>query len=233
VPLMALYLRESPAFRLHQQQVHAHQPSRLAQFAAILSHGRAARTLVLWACFVLTLIIQYLLLSWLPTLMIGSGLSKPQAAYAQIGFNVGGALAAALIGHLLEGRWRKPSVYAAFIALPLLMFALSQARADVALMTMLATGIGCAVLSALAFLYACAPICYPTHIRGTGVGAAVGAGRVGSIIGPLIGGTLVGMGHSSGQLLRDLLPVAIAAAVCAAVLVSMHLEKGHHVQEKT
>lgn len=231
VPLMALYLRESPLFRQQRQRAHEAEPAPRVQFIAILSHGRATRTLMLWACFVLTLIIQYLLLNWLPTLMIGSGLTKPQAAYAQIGFNVGGAAAATLIGHLLEGRWRRPAVYAAYVALPLLMLALSQARGDVLTMTLLATGIGCAVLSALAFLYACAPICYPTHIRGTGVGAAVGAGRVGSIIGPLIGGALVGMGHGSGQLLRDLLPVAIAAGLCAVVLVTMNLEKGHHAQE--
>ena len=35
----------------------------------------------------------YLLLNWLPTLLIARGLSHPQAAAAQIGFNVGGTIA--------------------------------------------------------------------------------------------------------------------------------------------
>ena len=233
-PVMALYLRESPAFLQTQAQAPRHvaqRGSRLAQFTAILAEGRAPRTLVLWSCFVLTLIIQYLLLSWLPTMMIGDGLSKPQAGMAQLGFNVGGAIAAIGIGHLLEGRWRRVAVYTAFIALPLLMLAMARAPGEVVVMTALATAIGCAVLSALAFLYATAPLCYPTTIRGTGVGAAVGAGRIGSIIGPLIGGALVGMGHAPGRLLLDLLPIAVAAAIGAIVLAAMNLR--HNEEEAT
>lgn len=220
-PVMALYLRESPAYEHARATGQGVQPSmRLAQFAALLREGRARITLLLWSCFVLLLIIQYLLLSWLPTMMIGNGLTKPQAGMAQLGFNIGGAIAAVATGLLLEGRWRRVAVYTAFILLPLLMLAMASAPAEVLVMSVLATAIGCAAMSALAFLYATAPLCYPTVIRGTGMGAAVGAGRVGSIIGPLIGGLLVGMGHTPSRLLLDLLPIAIVAAVGAMLLVA-------------
>ena len=40
---------------------------------AILAHGRALRTLLLWSSFFLGLLTLYLLLNWLPTLMVGQG----------------------------------------------------------------------------------------------------------------------------------------------------------------
>jgi AAHS family 3-hydroxyphenylpropionic acid transporter len=223
VPIMARYLRESPAFTAQQALAGNTRATASASFGALLSAGRAGRTLLLWLSFVLALIIQYALLSWLPTLMISSGLGKPQAAFAQIGFNVGGALAALLIGPLLEGRWRRMAVIVVGLGLPLLMAVLAYAPAQVLIMAALATGIGAASLSTLAFLYATAPIFYPTAIRGTGVGAAVGAGRLGSVIGPLIGGALMAIGHSPGRLLIDLVPIAMGAAICAIMLVSTKL----------
>jgi MFS transporter, AAHS family, 3-hydroxyphenylpropionic acid transporter len=223
VPIMIRYLRESQAFTAQQALASPVKATAASSFGALLSEGRAARTLLLWLSFVLALIIQYLMLSWLPTLLVSSGLTKPQASFAQIGFNVGGALAALLIGRLMEGPWRRLAVIVVSLGLPVLMATLAFAPPQALAMTVLATGIGCASLSALAFLYATAPICYPTAIRGTGVGAAVGAGRVGSVIGPLIGGTLVALGHNPSRLLIDLLPVAAGAAICAIVLVFLKL----------
>jgi AAHS family 3-hydroxyphenylpropionic acid transporter len=75
--------------------------------------------------------------------------------------------------------------------------------------------LGCGVLAAQAFLYALAPVAYPTRIRGMGVGAAVAVGRIGSIVGPKLGGSLKAAGHGPSQLLMDLLPIVIVGSVCA------------------
>jgi AAHS family 3-hydroxyphenylpropionic acid transporter len=71
------------------------------------------------------------------------------------------------------------------------------------------------VLAAQAFLYALAPLLYPTWIRGMGVGAAVAVGRIGSVPGPKLGGMLKAAGHTPSQLLMDLLPTVVAGSVCA------------------
>jgi 4-hydroxyphenylpyruvate dioxygenase len=66
-----------------------------------------------------------------------------------------------------------------------------------------------------AFLYAMAPINYPTRIRGMGVGAAVAFGRIGAIVGPKLGGMLKAAAHTPSQLLMDLLPIVIVGSLCA------------------
>ena len=88
---------------------------RRGSFTAILSAGRAPRTLLLWVSFFLGLLSLYLLINWLPTLLMSDGLTRSQAAGAQIGFNIGGGLAALLIGHLLEGSLRRRSVTVTFM----------------------------------------------------------------------------------------------------------------------
>jgi AAHS family 3-hydroxyphenylpropionic acid transporter len=209
VPIMLAKLRESHAFAGN---------SRPSSVFAIFASGRAAPTLLLWASFFLELLMLYLLLSWLPTLLVGNGMTKPQAAGAQIAFNVGGGLAALLMGKLLEGRLRGPAVLTTFVALPLLILLLSLAPPLFLLTVLIVFALGCAVLAAQAFLYAVAPACYPTSIRGLGVGAAVAVGRIGSIAGPKLAGVLKAAGHSYSQLLTDVLPIVVLGSVTAIAL---------------
>jgi MFS transporter, AAHS family, 3-hydroxyphenylpropionic acid transporter len=160
----------------------------------------------------------FLLLNWLPTLLVGIGLSKVEAAGVQIGFNIGGSSAALLIGILLEGRLRNVSIVVTFLALPLLLLFLSKLPPAFYTTFIVVFFLGGAVLAAQTFLYAVAPALYPTAIRGVGVGLAVAAGRIGSIAGPKLGGVLKSMGHSSSQLMIDILPIAILGSLTALLL---------------
>lgn len=223
-PVMAFALQESAAFgRLQVAAPTADIPSHAAMpkrgsFMAIFAEGRTLSTLLLWTSFLLALLTLYLLLNWLPTLLVSDGLTRAQAAGAQIGFNIGGALAALLIGYLLEGRLRGPSIIVTFVALPILLVTLAKAPAELTIIVLIVFGLGCAVLAAQAFLYTMAPTPYPTTIRGIGVGAAVAIGRIGSIVGPKLGGILKAAGHGYSQLLMDLLPIVIMSSVCALAL---------------
>ncbi len=223
-PIMLFALPESSAF----QRIHAAPNSgslsdvadmpKSGSFTAIFSGGRALRTLFLWTSFFLGLLLLYLLLNWLPTLLASNGLSRAEAAGAQIGFNIGGSLAAILIGFLLNGRLKNWAVVITFVSLPILLVALARSPAQLAIICTSVFLLGCAVIAAQAFLYAMAPAAYPTSIRGVGVGAAVAMGRIGSIAGPKLGGMLKAEGHSPSQLLMDLLPLVIAGSICALLL---------------
>jgi AAHS family 3-hydroxyphenylpropionic acid transporter len=213
-PAMALGIRESAAFRNDVDR----SAVRPASLTAMFSHGRALPTLLLWVSFFLGLLTLYLFLAWLPTLLIDDGLSRSQAALAQTGFNLGGALAALIIGVLLDGAHRWRAVIVTFIALPLLLIALSHAPPQLPALLLLACLMGCAVLAAQAFLYAMAPAVYPTWIRGAGVGAAVAVGRLGSIVGPRLGGHLKASGLGYSHLLMHLLPYVLVGSVCALLL---------------
>jgi MFS transporter, AAHS family, 3-hydroxyphenylpropionic acid transporter len=216
-PIMLAKLRESPAFaRMHDDLADGNR--RHNSVVAIFASGRATPTLLLWVSFFLGLLMLYLLLSWLPTLLVGNGMTKPQAAAAQIAFNVGGGLAALLMGKLLEGRLRRAAVVTTFVALPLLILLLSRAPPLFSLTVLIVFALGCAVLAAQAFLYAVAPACYPTSIRGLGVGAAVAVGRIGSIVGPKLAGLLKAAGHGYSQLLTDLLPIVVLGSMTAIAL---------------
>jgi MFS transporter, AAHS family, 3-hydroxyphenylpropionic acid transporter len=215
-PIMAFTLQESTEFREAARASDA-GPGRGNLFA-VLQDGRALGTILLWISFFLGLLTLYLLLNWLPILLQGDGFTRPEAAAAQIGFNVGGALAALLIGALLEGSRRGLSIVVTFVALPILLVALAHSPAQLAIVISVVCLLGCAVLAAQAFLYSMAPSLYPTTIRGIGVGAAVAIGRIGSVVGPKLGGMLKAAGHGYQQLLMDLLPIVIAASVCARAL---------------
>lgn len=223
-PVMAFALPESGAFqRIRAAAASGAVPDlagmpKSGSFMAIFSEGRALRTTFLWASFFLGLLLLYLLLNWLPTLLTSDGLSRAQAAGAQIGFNVGGALTAIWVGHLLNGRLRYWAVVITFVALPILLVALAKSPAQLAFICITVFLLGCAVIAAQAFLYAMAPAVYPTSIRGVGVGAAVAMGRIGSIVGPKLGGMLKAAGHAPSQLLMDLLPIVVAGSICALLL---------------
>jgi MFS transporter, AAHS family, 3-hydroxyphenylpropionic acid transporter len=213
VPLMLWALRESP--RGEPSSVERADAVPPGSFIAIFRDGRALPTVLLWVSCFLGLLTVYLLLSWLPTLLVGMGFSKSQAALAQIGFNVGGALAALLLGRLLEGRWRAPSIIVTFIAAPILIYVLSQAPSAAGLVVIIAFSLGGALLAAQGYFYASAAGVYPTSIRGVGTGATVAAGRLGSVVGPKLGGFLKAQGHGSAQLLGDLVPLVVLGSIAA------------------
>jgi MFS transporter, AAHS family, 3-hydroxyphenylpropionic acid transporter len=214
-PLIAIGLPESAAFqRAHQVPATLREGS----FMALLADGRARRTLLLWASFLLELLLLYLLLNWLPSLLVSDGFSSVQAAGAQIGFNLGGVFSAVLIGRMLGGRLRNVVIGVIFVALPILLALLAIAPPRFGIIASAVFFLGCAVLAAQAFLYVVAPIIYPTRIRGMGVGAAVAFGRIGAIVGPKLGGMLRAAAHGPSQLLLDLLPVVIVGSLCAVWL---------------
>jgi MFS transporter, AAHS family, 3-hydroxyphenylpropionic acid transporter len=220
IPLLHRVLRESSEFERSAAAAVATAGTlgfetlhKTGNFLAILAGGRAATTLLLWISSFLELLTLYLILSWLPLLLVGSGFTKSEAAGVQVAFNVGGALAALGIGPLLESSARNLSIIAAFLSVPLFILLLSHSPSQLALVTLIVFGMGGSVLAAQSFLYATAPRCYPTLIRGAALGAAVAMGRVGSIVGPKLGGALKAAGHGSGQLFRDLLPLVVVASV--------------------
>jgi AAHS family 3-hydroxyphenylpropionic acid transporter len=187
-------------------------------FQAIFAQGRAVATLLLWVSCCVSLLTIYLLLSWLPTLLVADGFTRTQAAGAQIGFNIGGALAALLLGELLEWRSRNLSVVVTLAASPLLLFLISEAPSNFAVVVMITFALGGAILAAQGYFYAAAANLYPTSIRGVGAGATVAAGRVGSIVGPALGGLLQSAGQGSTRILSDILPLVILGSITGMAL---------------
>ena len=224
-PLMLWGLPESRAF---QDARRAANLPRRGSIVALFADGRATRTTLLWVSFFFQLLLLYLLLNWLPTLLVAHGATRAQAAVAQIGFNLGGVPAAALMGLALQGKLRGPSILVVFVAIPVFLVALAYARVDPQTLAGMVLLLGCAVVAAQAYFYASVPGIYPVTIRGMGAGAAVAMGRVGAVVGPLLGGFLQGAGHDTPRLLIDILPLVILGSVSALSFawITRHEERG-------
>lgn len=186
---------------------------------ALFGQDRAAPTVTLWICFLFALITQFILLSWLPSLLIAKGLPRTSAAIVQIGFNllaaVGSVLACIAIDRTNRARTTAFVFLGGVVSLGVLAVAPASLSASVAVGSLA----GFAVAGTQAICYALAPGLYPTCVRGTGVGFAVAFGRIGAVIGPLLAGALVGAGAAPAAVLLITVPLMIVAGACA-VLVS-------------
>ena len=213
VPLLTLCLPESSAFREQQSaRSGADGVPRISLRDGLFQAGSAVPTLLLWISYFFTLMVVYMLLNWLPSLLVGQGFSRPQAGTVQILFNIGGAVGSLLLGRLLD-RWRPPALVALTYAGILAALAGLGLASHFEGMLLAGFAAGFFAVGGQLVLYALAPLFYPTEVRATGVGAAVAVGRLGSMSGPLIAGQMLAMGSgASGLLLASAPGVVVAAA---------------------
>jgi len=183
---------------------------------AAVGGGRALTTLLLWLAFFLALLVMYLLLSWLPSLLIAKGLSRPDAGLVQMAFNLAGAVGSVATGWLMDNPRRRPAtILLVFGASAAALAVAAGAPASLAVFLIVGAALGATVSGVQSIVYGMAPSFYPTRLRGTGVGAAVVMGRLGSAGGPLLAAVLIGAGQQSSQVLLALLPIlALGGAIC-------------------
>jgi AAHS family 3-hydroxyphenylpropionic acid transporter len=161
---------------------------------------------------------MYGLLNWLPIMLHRLGLTRPQASIAQIFFNIGGASCSVLIGFLLDRTRRLLTVSITYACMCAALLALALLQPQLLLISIVVFCCGATLIGAQAIIYVCAPVCYATAFRGTGVGSAVAIGRVGSVVGPLVVGVLLGAGYSVSTLLLFLMPFILMGGVAAIVI---------------
>jgi len=184
----------------------------------VFADGRRARTLALWIGVFAAALTLHLILNWLPLLLQGRGLTKGDAAAAQVAFNIVGAGGALVAGLGLDTRWRPLSVALAIAAAPAALLAVAQAPAQAAGMVAAAGLLGAGVLALHVILYGAAGDTYPARIRGTGMGGVVAASRIGALSGPALAAVLLGSGRSPAEVLASVLPVILAAGACVGWL---------------
>lgn len=192
-------------------------PKKTSAIVALFGEGRAMPTLLLWITFFPTLLILYLILNWLPTLVVANGLDRNDAAIPSLAFNFASVAGALTLGAVVDkygSRWALMLSYAALIGA---LIALGNAH-DLTSIVIWSGAAGFALLGANYALYGVTASYYPQSVRGTGSGASVAVGRVGSIFGPLLAGQLLSQGLSAAQVLAYLVPIAAVAGVAVFAL---------------
>ena len=210
VPTLALFLPNYRVVRSTPDGIT--RPSSIPNI--LFGEGRAARTAAIWLGFFTILLVLFLLLGWLPSLLISRGLSRPDASLAQVAFNLS-AIPGTILTGLLFDRFPKRTILLVFAATAAALAFLAASPGSFGIAVLAAFLAGATVTGAQAIIYALAPSCYPTVGRGTGMGFGVAVGRFGSAAGPLLAGSLIGAGQSPTRVLATLLPIVCVAGAAA------------------
>jgi AAHS family 3-hydroxyphenylpropionic acid transporter len=187
--------------------------------SGLFADGRAFATLMIWTVFALDLLVTYLLLNWLPLLVVAKGFTAAQGASAAFAMNIMAVVGSLVLGWGADKVGYRWLLIAVFGGLAAALYAL--AAADGMPMILAASGAaGFTVIGGLYVLYALAPIYYPPQFRAAGAGASVAAGRLGSIVGPLVAGQLRAVGYGPGEVLSALAPVAVVTMAAVFMLTT-------------
>jgi AAHS family 4-hydroxybenzoate transporter-like MFS transporter len=216
VPLVLLYLPESLHFLMRRrppaalQEINAVleklQLSALQQLPAasadpepasvrsLLTASRRRATLQLWSSFFLCFGTLYFLFSWIPKLLVDSGLPLEQAIYAGIAFNIGGVVGNISIGWVSTRLGLQKSILYFHLIAASGMVLFAYLPLGIASLLLLTGIIGLFQQGGFVGFYMTAARLYPAEIRTTGVGWGIGLGRFGAVIAPYLAGVLIAAG---------------------------------------
>lgn len=177
-------------------------------------------TPLIWFIFVASLMANFFLNNWMPTLFRARGLSIGETAVTQASYYIGGVIGGLVISRLLD-RWGIAAVAALFIIGCPVVAAIGLPIQSHWSLTLTVFMAGFSVLGIQLGLNAVAGLIYPTAIRSKGAGWMHGIGRFGAISAPLIGGWLIAKQFSQQALfVAPAVPLAVGA-ILAVVLASL------------
>ncbi|UXL36830.1 MULTISPECIES: 3-(3-hydroxy-phenyl)propionate transporter MhpT [Pseudomonas] len=206
VPLLGFYLPESQQFR----KVQGEAPVGVVQ--GLFRDGAALPTALIWVSYFFTLMVVYILINWLPSLVIGQGFTGRQASWVMLALQIGAAAGTLFLGWVMD---RLPAwALSALIYIGILVSLTALGLAS-HLPGMLAAGFiaGFFATGGQCVLYALAPHFYRPSIRATGVGSAVAIGRLGAMSGPLVAGKMLALGTGTAGVMLASAPGIVIAAV--------------------
>ena len=203
VPLLMRWLPESQVYT-QQTQVAA------APLRALFAPATASATLLLWLCYFFTLLVVYMLINWLPMLLVEQGFRPSQAAGVMFALQIGAASGTLILGALMDKL--RPVVMSLLIYTGMLASLLALGTVS-SLSGMLMAGF-------VAGMFALAPLFYSTQIRATGVGTAVAVGRLGAMSGPLLAGKMLALGTGTVGVMAASAPGILLAGLAVFILMS-------------
>lgn len=214
IPLMAMILKDKPKAVVVEKAAIEAVPN-MAQ--VLFKKQQYKNTLPLWVGFFFTLMINYILISWLPNLLMEQGLEKPQAFMVMLVFQVGAVIGTLALGYLLDRLklWQMATIIygGLFVALVLLFTTTS-------IPVLILAGVMGGIFSTggQSILYGISPIFYSGMGKVTGVGSAISLGRLGAMTGPLLTGKILALGLGTTGILIASLPAVVISAVAVTAL---------------
>lgn len=214
IPLMAFILKDKPKVTVNVQVPNEAVPD-MAE--VLFKQQQYKNTVPLWVGFFFTLMINYILISWLPNLLMEQGLQKQQAFLVMLVFQVGAVIGTLSLGYLLDRLklWQMAVIIYSglFVALVLLFTTTS-----IPLLILAGVMGGIFSTGGQSILYGISPIFYSGAGKVTGVGSAISLGRLGAMTGPLLTGKILALGLGTTGILMASLPAVVVSAVAVTAL---------------
>lgn len=196
----------------------------------LFSGGLAGITLAIWLLYIVNLMVNFFLHSWMPILFREIGMSVSEMGTATAMYDVGGIVGALVASRLLD-RVGIGILAAFFLVACPFVYVIGLPGLSIVMIGAAVFMTGFCIVGIQLGLSAAVGLIYPTAIRANGAGWASSIGRFGAILGPMIGGQLLSMHFSVQQLfISPILPLAIgcATAVILARLCATRF-RGHRL----
>jgi MFS transporter, AAHS family, 4-hydroxybenzoate transporter len=245
LPESARYLSFHPAYEIKLRAVmvkiwpaavrfdaHFSSPERTVENGGsvleLFRHGRAIVTLMLWLINIMSFMVLYFIISWMPSLLKAAALPTSAGIMSITMFSLGGILGSLAEGPLMNRFYPALVLLIEFLAFALLVAILAMVPLAYGLVAVLTLGLGVTLQAAQAGLIIFAVTLYPTEIRSTGAGWSVAIGIVGSIIGPLLGGFAMLAGWSVQQIFVSGAVPALCAAAAVTAIIAVENGRGRN-----
>src|SRR5690349_8503996 len=238
VPVLALWLPESPRFLARKASLSRREAALLArlQISArqteshpvdiahenpvklLFSRGYALQTILLWVIFFCSLMNLFLFGYWMPEVLHLIGMTPAGAVFASSLRDLGAIFAVVYLGLLIDRvgperslafHYAIGAVFIAVISLVVLPYAMLLGVIFLCGMTIIGSQTGANAT--------CGKL-YPARMRTSGLGWALGIGRLGGIAAPVLGGYLLARGLKPTHIFLSACVFALIAAVATALL---------------
>lgn len=214
LPFMGFILKDQPKAAVAQKRSGEAVPGMVE---VLFKQQQYKNTVPLWVGFFFTLMINYILISWLPNLLMEQGLERQQAFLVMLVFQVGAVIGTLGLGYLLDRLklWQMAVIIYSglFVALVLLFTTTS-----IPLLILAGVMGGIFSTGGQSILYGISPIFYSGAGKVTGVGSAISLGRLGAMTGPLLTGKILALGLGTTGILMVSLPAVVVSAVAVTAL---------------
>ncbi len=159
----------------------------------------AVMTVLIWFAYFFNLLVIYGLTTWLPTLLVNSGVSLVKSYGYTLLNHIGGAVGAIFFGIIMDRFGRKSGLVSAYILAGITVWLFGFLTGNPTALYFIGTAAGFFVVGGQSAHHTVTGEIYPTVVRSTGIGGALTMGRFGAVCGPLLGGYLQSEGFSFGQ----------------------------------
>ena len=183
-----------------------------AGVALIISKPYYLSTAMLWLCCFMSLLVFYLLTSWMPVLLKQAGFSTEQYSLIAAIFPFGGVFGTAIIGWAMDKFQANKALMVVYFISAILMVITGLFASDIILFGVIIFLAGAGLVGAQSSLPALTALFYPVQGRAAGVSWMHGIGRMGAIVGAIFGAQIFAWNLSLSQVFMLLgVPVLISA----------------------